>query len=88
MGKEILTFGKIEIEKKNYRQKASTFLRDVNIEKVLVSKKFLLVKKNYKYFIGYMYNNHKVKSLEIKQEAAFSSLIINKHYTTNSMKPF
>ena len=45
MGKEILTFGKIEIEKKNYRQKASTFLRDVNIEKVLVSKKFLLVKK-------------------------------------------
>ena len=35
-----------------------------------------------------MYNNHKVKSLEIKQEAAFSLLIINKHYTTNSMKPF
>ena len=71
MGKEILTLGKIEIKKKNYRQKASIFFRDVNIEKVLVSKKFLLVKKNYKYFTGYMYNNHKVKSLEIKQETAF-----------------
>ena len=71
MGKEILTLGKIEIEKKNFRQKASIFFRDVNIEKVLVSKKFLLVKKNYKYFTGYMYNNHKVKSLEIKQETAF-----------------
>ena len=71
MGKEILTLSKIEIEKKNYRQKASIFFRDVNIEKVLVSKKFLLVKKNYKYFTGYMYNNHKVKSLEIKQETAF-----------------
>ena len=34
MGKEILTFGEIEIEKKNYRQKGSIFLRDVNIEKV------------------------------------------------------
>ena len=71
MGKEILTLGKIEIEKKNYIQKASIFFRDENIEKVLVSKKFLLVKKNYKYFTGYMYNNHKVKSLEIKQETAF-----------------
>ena len=34
MGKEILTFGEIEIEKKNHRQKGSIFLRDVNIEKV------------------------------------------------------
>ena len=27
--------------------------------------RFLLVKKSYKYFIGYLYNDHKVKSLSI-----------------------
>ena len=27
--------------------------------------RFLLVKKNYKYFTGYLYNDHKVKALQI-----------------------
>ena len=27
--------------------------------------------KSYKYFIGYLYDNHKFKPLQIKQEAAF-----------------
>ena len=45
-GKEILTFGDIEIEKnKFYRYKTPIFLGDVDIEKVLVSTRFLLVKK-------------------------------------------
>ena len=35
-----------------------------------------------------MHDNHKVKPLQIKQEAAFSLLIINKNYTTNSIKLF
>ena len=40
MGKEILTFGDIEIKKyKFYRNKIPIFLKDVNIEKVLVSNK-------------------------------------------------
>ena len=40
MSKEILTFGNIEIEKnKFYRNKIPVHLRDVDIEKVLVSKK-------------------------------------------------
>ena len=39
MGREILTFGDIEIEKKNYRSKTPVFLKDVDIEKVLVSNK-------------------------------------------------
>ena len=40
MGKEILTFRDIEIEKnKFYRNKISIFLKDVDIEKVLVSNK-------------------------------------------------
>ena len=40
MGKEISTFGDIEIEEnKLYRCKSPIFLKDVNIEKVLASKK-------------------------------------------------
>ena len=40
MGKEILTFGDIEIEKdKFYSHKTPILLKDVDIEKVLVSNK-------------------------------------------------
>ena len=40
-------FGDIEIEKsKFYRNKTPIFLKDVDIEKVLVSNKLLLEKKN------------------------------------------
>ena len=59
MRKEILTFGDIEIEKK------IVFLREVNIEKILVSNKISSGEKNYKYFIGYLYNDRKFKSLHI-----------------------
>ena len=66
MGKEILMFGNIEIEKnKFYHHKTPTFLGDVDIKKVLVSKKISFSEKNYKYFIGYLYDNHKVKPLHI-----------------------
>ena len=40
-------------------------LKDVDIEKVLVSNKISSGETNSKYFIGYMYNDHKVKSLHI-----------------------
>ena len=36
---------------------------DIDIEKALVSKKISFGEKNYKYFIGYLYDNHKVKPL-------------------------
>ena len=66
MGKEILTFGDIEIEMyKFYRYKTPIVLRDVDIEKVLVSMKIPFSEKNYKHFIGYLYNDHKVKPLNI-----------------------
>ena len=49
----------IGIEKiKFYRHKTPIFLRDVDIEKVLVSKKISFGEKNYKYFIEYLYDNH------------------------------
>ena len=64
VGKEILTFGDIEIEKnKFYHSKIPIHLRDVDIEKVLVSNKICFGEKNYKYFIGYLYGDHKVKPL-------------------------
>ena len=48
MNKEILTFSNIEIEKnKFYRHKTPIFLRDVDIEKVLVSNKISFGEKNY-----------------------------------------
>ena len=48
MGKEILTFGDIEIKKnKFYPNKTPIFLNDVNIEKVLVSNKISSSEKNY-----------------------------------------
>ena len=66
MGKEILMFGDIEIEKnKFYRNKTPIFLKDVNIEKVLVSNKISFGEKNYRYFIDYLYNYDKVKPLHI-----------------------
>ena len=56
MGKEILTFGDIEIKRnKFYRYKSPVPLRDVVIEKVLVSSKISPGENNYKYFIGYLY---------------------------------
>ena len=66
MNKEILTFGNIEIEKnKFYRHKTPIFLKDVGIEKVLVSNKISFSEKGHKYLIGYLYNDHKVKPLQI-----------------------
>ena len=48
----------MKFEKKNYRNKTPDFLKDVNIEKVLVSNKIYFGGKNYKYFIGYLSNDH------------------------------
>ena len=46
MGKEILTFGNIEIMKnKLYSNMIPVLLRDVDMEKILVSNKVSLVKK-------------------------------------------
>ena len=48
MGKEILMFNNIEIEKnKFYRHKAPIFLKDVDTEKTLVSNKISSGEKNY-----------------------------------------
>ena len=66
MGKEILTFGDIKTEKnKFYRNKIAILLKDVDSEKILVSNKISFGKKCYIYFIGYLYNDDKVKPFRI-----------------------
>ena len=63
MGKEILTFGDIEIEKnKFYRNKIPILLKDVDIEKVLVCNKISFGEESFKYFIGYLHNDNKVNA--------------------------
>ena len=60
MGNEVLTFGDFKIEKnKFYRNDFPISLKDVDIEKVLVSNKICSGEKNYKYFVGYLYNDNK-----------------------------
>ena len=46
--------------------KSPTSLRDVDTDKVFVSKKISSGERNYKYLIGYLYNDHKVKPLHIR----------------------
>ena len=48
MGKEILTFGNFDIEKNEFYRPKTIFLKDVDIEKVLVSNKISFGEKNYK----------------------------------------
>ena len=57
MSKEVLTLGDIK------RNKILAVLRDVNIEKVLLSNKISFVEKNYKYFFVYLHNDSRVKPL-------------------------
>ena len=67
MGKEILKFGDIEIEKNKFcRNKTPIFLKNVDVQIVLVSNKISFGEKSYKYFIiAYLYNDHNVKPLHI-----------------------
>ena len=66
MGKEILTFRYIEFVKNRiYHHKTPIFKKDVDIKKVWVSKKITSGQKKYKYFIGYLYNDHKVMPVHI-----------------------
>ena len=50
-----------------YQMKFTTikfyFLKDVNIQKVLVSKKIFSGETIYKYFIGYLYDDYKVMTI-------------------------
>ena len=56
MGEKILTLLNIEIEKNKFYRHKTIFCGDADIEKILVSNKISFGEKNYRYFIGYLYN--------------------------------
>ena len=56
------------------KKKHFTPIKDVDIEKVLVSNKISFGEKNYKFFIGYLYNDNKVKPLHIVLPKTSASL--------------
>ena len=63
-------FCNIEIEKIDFTIKRPLFFKRRRYPKIISIQKDLFWWKNYKYFIVYLHDNHKVKSLQIKQEAA------------------
>ena len=66
MGKEILTYGDIEIKKKNFTVIRLVFWGgNADIEKALVSKKISFGEKSFNYFISYLYNGNKIKPINI-----------------------
>ena len=76
MGKEILMIGDIEIEINTFqRHKSPIFLKDVDIEKVLVSNNIFSSEKNYKYYFGYLYSDYKVKPLTVMLPKASANII-------------
>ena len=64
LGKEILTFDIIEIEKIFFYGN-KTPINWGDIEKVLLSNKISFDEKGYKYFIGYLFDDNKVKPFNI-----------------------
>ena len=66
MGKEITSFGDIEVVKHKFHQhKNLTSIYDVNIDTAVVSNKVPFSKKGFKYFMGYKDASEKIMSLYI-----------------------
>ena len=57
--------GILKFKKINFTAIRLISLKEVDIEKVLASNKISFGEKNHKYFIGYLYNDHKVNSVHI-----------------------
>ena len=72
MDKNILSFCNIEIEKNKFcRYKSPVRLKDVDIEKVLVSCKIFSGEENHKYFKGYFYHDHNVKHMILPKTSTY-----------------
>ena len=72
------------LKKKKKKKKSFTavkvlFLENLDIENVLVSKNISSGKKNYKNFIGYLYNDFKIRPLHIMlpKASAYVSIYIH-----------
>ena len=62
IGKETLTLDNIKIKKKNIKR-ILLFLETQILKELLVSKKIFVSERNYKSFIGYLYDDFKVTPL-------------------------
>ena len=62
MGKEIFSFVIPKLKKNKFYHHKSPIFKDLDIEKMLVSKKISFGEKN----IGYLHNYYKVKPLHVK----------------------
>ena len=81
MGKEIITFGDIKVEKhKFYRPKNLILLEDIDIKNIHVSNMVSSSKKSYNYFINYKDDDHKIRPLRVMlpETSAFVKVIIEK----------
>ena len=68
MGKEIITVGNIEVENQIFTDiKLLLLLEEVDIDNVLVSNKISFGERNYKYFIGCLSDDYKIKPLHMMQ---------------------
>ena len=62
MSKKIIAFGDNEIEKRKFRcYKNPNFKKELDVDNILISKEISSGEKNYKYFIGYVDNDYKIK---------------------------
>ena len=55
----------LKLKQKFYCRKSPIFLKDVDVEKVLVSKRIFFGEKRYQYFIRSIYDDYKVNPLHI-----------------------
>ena len=66
MDEEVITFGDIEIEKRNFLcYRSPIFLENINTDIILVSHKIYSSEANNKYFIGYLYDDYGIQPLNI-----------------------
>ena len=69
-------FAILRLKKKFCRYKSPVPLRDVDIEKILVSCEISSGEKSHKYFIGYFYHDHKFKDVILPKTSTY----VNNHY--------
>ena len=62
MSKKIIAFGDNEIEKRKFRcYKNPNFKKELDADNILISKEISSGEKDYKYFIGYVDDDYKIK---------------------------
>ena len=74
----------LKLKKINFCAINPEFLKDADIEKVLLSNNISSTEKKYKYFLGYLYDNYKVNSLH-KMLKKTSSYVKSCHGQTKWM---